>query len=100
MKWLARLGGGLPGGVYYLGTGPVTCEAGTVAADGKVFVLNMLDVDGDDAPEMMFEAAPSLIERLQGDGSWKPVTFARLEGGAVRLASPVLPQRPAIFRWK
>ena len=100
VKWLARLGGGLPGGVYYLGTGPVTCEAGTVAADGNVFVLNMLDVDGDDAPEMMFEAAPSLIERLQGDGSWKPVTFARLEGGAVRLASPVLPQRPAIFRWK
>ena len=100
VKWLARLGGGLPGGVYYLGAGPVTCEAGTAAADGNVFVLNMLDVDGDDAPEMMFETTPSLIERLQGDGSWKPVAFARLEGGAVRLASPVLPQRPAIFRWK
>jgi hypothetical protein len=71
-----------------------------VASDGNVFVLNMLDVDGDDAPEMMFETAPSLIERLQGDGSWKPVTSTRLEGGAVRLASPVLPQRPAIFRWK
>ena len=54
----------------------------------------------DDAPEMMFETAPSLIERLQGDGSWETVTFTRLEGGAVRLASPVLPQRPAIFRWK
>jgi hypothetical protein len=57
-------------------------------------------VDGDDAPEMMFETAPSRIERLQGDGSWKPIAFARAEGGAVRLASPVLPQRPAIFRWK
>ena len=66
----------------------------------NVFVLNMLDVDGDDAPEMKFETTPSLIERLQGDGSWKPVTFAPAEGGAVRLASPVLPQRPAIFRWK
>ena len=56
--------------------------------------------EGVDAPERMFEPAPSRIERLQGDGSWKPVAFARLEGGAVRLASPVLPQRPAIFRWK
>ena len=100
VRWLTRLGGGLPGGVYYLGPGPVTCEAGTAATDGNVFVLNMLDVDGDDAPEMMLETAPSRIERLQGDGSWKPVAFARLEGGAVRLASPVLPQRPAIFRWK
>ena len=100
VRWLTRLGGGLPGGVYYLKPGPVTCEAGTAVADGNVFVLNMLDVDGDDAPEMMFETVPSVIERLQGDGSWKSVAFARVEGGVVRLASPVLPQRPAIFRWK
>ena len=97
--WLARLGGGLPGGAYYLGVGPVTCEAGTADGD-KVFVLNMLDVDGDDAPEMMFESAPNSIERLQGDGTWKSVEFTRLEGGGVKIASPVLPQRPAIFRWK
>ena len=100
VRWLARLGGGLPGGVYYLGVGPVTCEAGTTTADGNVFVLNMLDVDGDDAPEMMFETMPRVLERLQGDGSWKPVAFERLASGGVKMASPVLPQRPAIFRWK
>ena len=99
VRWLTRLGGGLPGGAYYLGVGPVTCEAGTAEGD-KVFVLNMLDVDGDDAPEMMFESAPTSIERMQGDGSWKSVAFTSLEKGGVKIASPVLPQRPAIFRWK
>ena len=99
VKWLTRLGGGLPGGAYYLGVGPVTCETGMADGD-KVFVLNMLDVDGDDAPEMMFDSVPVSIERLQGDGSWKGVEFTRLKGGGVKLASPVLPQRPAIFRWK
>ena len=33
VRWLTRLGGGLPGGVYYLGPGPVTCEAGAAATD-------------------------------------------------------------------
>ena len=99
IKWLTRLGGGLPGGACYIGVGPVTCEAGVADGD-KVFVLNMLDVDGDDAPEMMFEGVPSLIERMQGDGTWKPVAFERTADGAVKIASPVLPQRPAIFRWK
>ena len=99
IKWLTRLGGGLPGGACYIGVGPVTCEAGVADGD-KVFVLNMLDVDGDDAPEMMFEGVPSSIERMQGDGTWKPVAFERTADGAVKIASPVLPQRPAIFRWK
>ena len=99
VRWLTRLGGGLPGGACYLGVGPVTCEAGVADGD-KVFVLNMLDVDGDDAPEMMFEGVPSSIERMLGDGSWKPVAFERTAAGTVKLASPVLPQRPAIFRWK
>ena len=101
------LGGGLPGGLYYLGTGLVTCESGKVG-DDRVFVLNMLDIDGDESPEMMFETMPSMIERLQGDGSWKQVAFERTTAictnisvrHGVKIASQVLPQRPAIFRWK
>ena len=100
VKWLTLLGGGIPGGLHYLGAGPVTCEAGTTGKGENVFVLNMLDVDGDENPEMMFGKKPSVIERLQGDGSWKPVPFTGTGEGGVRLASPVLPQRPAIFRWE
>ena len=99
LKWLSQLGGGLPGGACYLGAGPVTCEAGRAGGD-RVFVLNMLDLDGDEAPEMAFDVAPASIERLQGDGGWKPVRFSAMPNGNVRLSSPVLAQRPAIFRWK
>ena len=99
VKWLSQLGGGLPGGVCYFGAGPVTCEAGK-AGGGKVFVLNMLDIDGDKAPEMMFDAMPSSIERLQEDGGWEQVRFTVMSTGNVRLSSPVSPQCPAIFRWK
>ncbi len=99
-NWLALLAGGIPGGVRYLGVGPTMCEAGTMGEGENVFVLNMLDLDGDDAPEMEFDAAPSSIERLQGDGAWRAVAFERVGGKGVRLQSPVLPQRPAIFRWR
>ena len=99
VKWLSLLGGGLPGGVYYLGVGKVTCESGVVGGD-RVFVLNLLDIDADAAPEMAFNAMPTSIERLQGDGSWKPVQFSQIAGGGVKLASPALTQQPAIFRWK
>ena len=66
----------------------------------KVFVLNALDLDGDDAPEMEFAADPAAIERLAGDGTWKSVEFRRTGPGRAQIASPVLTQRPAIFRWR
>lgn len=97
VKWLSRLGGGLPGGVCYLGAGPVTCEAGKVG-DDMVFVLNALDIDGDDAPEMEFDVMPSSVERLQADGTWRSVSCATAGRNVLRLNSPVAVQRPAIFR--
>ena len=100
VQWLRELGGGIPGGVRYLGVGSMTCEAGTTEADGKVFVLNALDLDGDDAPEMEVAANPAAIERLAGDGTWKSVEFRRTGPGRAQIASPVLTQRPAIFRWR
>ena len=100
VRWLCALGGGLPGGVRYLGAGPVMCEAGTTDADGDVFVLDALDLDGDEAPEMEFSVQPTSIERLGGDGVWRKVEFSSLGGGRVRVASPVLTQRPAIFRFR
>lgn len=101
-KWivglLAELGGGLPGGVCYLGDGPVTCLAGTTEKDGRIVVLNMLDLDGDDAPELAFDRLPSKVERLRGNGTWENVKFTRTGGSAIRLATKVETQRPAIFR--
>lgn len=101
-RWIAgllrELGGGLPGGAYYLGDGPATLLSGTTAKDGEVVVLNLLDLDGDDAPEIIFDAPPSSIERLRGDGVWEDVPFTQGEGGAIRLSSPVRTQIPALFR--
>ena len=99
VKWLSLLGGGVPGGACYLGVGPVTCEVGKVG-DDKALVLNALDIDGDETPEMMFDTVPSSIERLQGDGTWKSVSFSCESAGCIKLSSPVYQQRPAIFRWK
>ncbi len=95
---LRELGGGLPGGAYYLGDGPATFLSGKAGKDGDVFVLNLLDLDGDDAPEIEFDEPPSIIERLRGDGKWETVEFSRSEGNAIRLSSPVRTQIPAIFR--
>lgn len=99
IRWLTMLGGEMPGGVCYLGVGPVTCESGVTDAGENVVVLNVLDIDGDDAPELAFAEPPASIERLQGNGEWAPVKFERAADGVCRLDSPILTQRPAIFRW-
>ena len=99
-NWLRSLGGGTPGGARYLGVGSVTCMAGSTEADGNVFVINVLDLDGDPAPEMAFDADPVSVERLSGDGSWKKVEFTATGKGRARIASPVATQIPAIFRWR
>ncbi len=95
---LRDLCGGLPGGLYYIGDGPSTLLSGTTAQDGEVFVLNLLDLDGDEAPEFEFDKPPSSIERLRGDGEWENVQFLHCEGDVIRLSSPVRTQTPAIFR--
>ena len=100
IRWLSMLGGGLPGGVCYLGVGHVTCESGVTGEGENVVVLNALDLDGDDAPEMSFEKFPSCVERLQGNGEWAPVEFEKTAEVTCRLHSPILTQRPAIFRWR
>ena len=96
---LADLGGGMPGGLYYNGVGPATCLSGTAGADGQVFVLNLLDLDGDDAPEFVFDEVPTKIERLRGDGTWENVDFA-VAGKSVTLKTKVETQRPGIFKVK
>ena len=63
-------------------------------------MLNALDLDGDDSPELMIERAPSVVERLQGDGKWSVVRFEKTKSGSFRLFSPILTQRPAIFRFR
>ncbi len=100
VRWLKLLGGKLPGGVCYLGVGPVTCEAGTTAEGENVIVLNAMDLDGDDLPEFEFDVYPSSVERLLGDGTWQPVAFEKTGPCACRVKSPVVVQHPAIFRWK
>ena len=98
VRWLTILGGGLPGGVCHRGVGPMTCMAGETAEGARIVVLNALDLDGDDAPELMFDVCPARVERLQGDGRWREVALENTGVRSCRLQSPVAVQRPAIFR--
>ena len=100
VRWLKLLAGKMPGGVCYQGVGPVTCESGTTREGERIVVLNALDIDGDTEPELQFEQMPGSIERMQGDGTWKPVRFEKTASGGCRLFSPILTQRAAIFRVK
>ena len=103
-KWviglLRDLGGALPGGVYYLGDGPATRLSGTTERGERIVVLNLLDLDGDDAPEFVFDSQPASIERLRGDGTWENVEYAQGDGAALKLKTAVKTQMPAIFRIK
>ena len=99
--WIARLverlGGHLP--ARFAGAGPVLCEVGRTTADGDVFVLDPLDIDDLVEPEMEFAKVPARIERLQGDGTWRPVDFQVEQSGFVRLKDTVRAKTPAVYRF-
>lgn len=97
VRWISRLCGKMP--AYYAGVGPVMCLSGETTAGERILVLDALDIDGDDAPEVAFMHFPETVERLGGDGKWRSVPFAKTEDGACRLDSRISPQQPAIFRW-
>ena len=92
------LGGRTPGGVSYLGDEPTMLEVGTTEKGESVFVLDNLELDADDAPELAFDRVPAAIERLQGDGSWKSVDFTCDAQGVCTLKTTVRTQEPAVFR--
>lgn len=99
--WIARLierlGGRLP--VRFAGAGPVLCEVGRTEADGDVFVLDPLDIDDLVEPEMDFAKVPDRIERLQCDGTWRPVGIQADRSGFVRLKDTVRAKNPAVYRY-
>ena len=97
-KALVRLGGSIPGGLYYRGASKALCDSGETTADGRVFALDLLGEDDDPAPEFLFAAPPKTLERLGDDGVWHDVPFVRRADGSVVLATTVRPQRAAIFR--
>jgi hypothetical protein len=97
-KWLARLSGHIPGGVYYRGDGPVLCESLKTSLGEDIVVLEALDLDDIKTPELVFGNLPKKVERMSGDGSWKEVSFEQGSSGSVFLKSEIRTQRPAIFR--
>lgn len=100
--WIARLierlGGRLP--VRFAGAGPVLCEVGRTTADGDVFVLDPLDIDDLIEPELDFAKVPVSIERLMGDGSWKPVEFRTEQTGYVRICDIIRAKNPTVYRYR
>ena len=97
VRLIERLGGRLP--ARFAGAGPVLCEVGRTTADGDVFVLDPLDIDDLVEPEMEFAKMPVRIERLQGDGTWRPVNFTVGQSGYVRLKDTARAKNPAVYRY-
>ena len=95
-----ELAGSLPGGISYLGDVPMMLEAGTTADGENVFVLDNLELDADDAPELAVDRLPKAIERLRGDGMWENVPFAADAKNVLTLDTVVRTQVPAVFRWR
>lgn len=98
VRLLARLGNGIPGGVYFAGAGVVMCEAGVVAGE-RVFVIDPVDVDDVVDPEMVFSTLPKSVERLGGDGVWRAVPLVSGPTGTVQLRTVVRSKMPGIFRY-
>ena len=97
-RWLTRLSGRVPGGVYYRGDGPVMCESMMTGSGEYIVVLYALDIDDINEPEFVFANVPARIERLDGNGLWRDVPIRQDPSGSVSLDSLVRTQRPAIFR--
>ena len=97
VRLIERLGDRLP--VRFAGAGPVLCEVGRTTADGDVFVLDPLDIDDLIEPELDFAKVPVSIERLMGDGSWKPVEFRAELTGYIRLCDIIRAKNPTVYRY-
>ena len=95
-----ELCGTIPGDAYYLGDEPMMIETGVTGEGESVFVMDNLELDEDDAPEIRFARPPSVIERLQEDGTWKAVSFRCGADGVCTLDTLVRTQIPAIFRYR
>ena len=96
----AELAGTIPGGAYYVGDEPMMFEIGVTGEGESVFVMDNLELDEDDAPEIRFARPPSVLERLQEDGTWKTVSFRCGADGVCTLDTSVRTQIPAIFRYR
>lgn len=98
IKQLSRLGGTLPGGVAYLGDESVLCEAGKTKDGENIFILDSLELDVIENPELRFEKTPSSIDRLTDDGNWEGVEIRISDDGAVLILTTLYTHRPAVFR--
>ena len=93
-----ELCGTIPGGAFYLGDEPMMLETGVTGEGETVFVMDNLELDEDDAPEIRFARRPAVIERLQEDGTWKEVSFRCDADNVCTLDTLVRTQIPAVFR--
>ena len=98
VKMLTRLGGRIPGGVVYLGDESVLCEAGRTKRGEELLILDSLDLDVIEDPELSFVRMPSAVERLVGDGCWGRVDVKASAAGTAVLNTVLTPHCPAIFR--
>lgn len=99
VKMLARLAGGLPGGVAYLGDESVLCEAGRTKRGERLVILDSLDLDVIENPELAVDKTPSAVERLADDGRWERVDLQVSAAGTTVLKTVLTPHHPAIFHF-
>lgn len=94
LRRLARDEGDLP--CWYAGDAEVLLRAGRASDGSRIILLVPLSNDVlDEAPLVFPFGTPPALERLHGDGTWRPAAFDPATG---LLTDPVLPAEPALFR--
>ena len=94
LRRLARDEGDLP--CWYAGDAEVLLRAGRAADGSRLLLLVPLSNDVlEEAPLVFPFGTPPALERLCGDGTWRPAVFDPATG---LLADPILPADPAVFR--
>ena len=94
LRRLARDEGDLP--CWYAGDAEVLLRAGRSSDGARIILLVPLSHDVlDEAPLVFPFGTPPALERLRGDGTWRPAAFDPATG---LLTDPVLPAEPAVFR--
>ncbi len=86
------------GGALFAGDDGLLLRAGRAADGTRLWAALRTSLDPlEELPLALAGPAPSRIERLAPDASWRPVPFERTADGAL-LRLPLLPLEPAVLR--
>ena len=92
---LLRRAGALP--IYAAGDNELCLRAGYLADGRMLAMLLVLSYDPEEAPTLYLEKEPSVIKRLEADGSYTELSFAPIGEGLYTLDTTVEPLYPLVI---